>query len=400
MSAAARALEKLLRRAEKARLRGADERVSLPMTASSCPEYAELATLEEFETFHARIALAERDGAVQVERDRLHGDGTRVRRITVVDLPALAKHLGAVLLDARLAEAEQRLDPWRGRFAILDEALRTWAEGRMLRGAGPEAAADLAEAACAVAAAQGAARGERILRRESVRLYGDSKRLEKLTPWLEILVSGELAPTGLAKEDVWAALGLRREPQPLLLSGRGVVVLEGGAEFALPRPYLGVPLEAVRAIVANSAFVLTVENLASFHDAARVNSAGLVIYTGGMPSPAWRAAYARLLRGLPETVPIHHWGDVDEGGFRIAASLASTAAEAGRRLRPWLMSPRALPPFAPARQRPAAASLAKMMEWARRAGWDEVADELQRDPVRFEQESLEPTLPDGASSPI
>lgn len=397
MSAAERALEKLLRRAEKARLRGADEGVSLPMTAVSCPEYASLSTLAEFEAFHARIALAERDGAIRVERDRLRGDGSRITRITVADLPAFAAHLDVALLDARVAEAARTLDPWRGRFPILEEVLQIWREGRKLRGAGPEAAGDLAQAACAVAAAQeGAARSERILRRESVRLYGDSKRLEGLTPWLEILVSGELAPTGLAKEDVWAALGLRREPQPLLLSGRGSVVLDGDVELVLPRPYLGVPLDGVRAVVTDSAFVLTVENLASFHDAARANATGLVIYTGGMPSPPWRAAYARILRGLPKTVRIHHWGDVDEGGFRIAASLARTAAEAGRRLRPWLMSPGASASLAAA-LRPTATTLAKMVEWARRAGWDEVADELLRDPVRFEQELLEPLLPEGGS---
>lgn len=399
MSAAARTLEKLLRRAEKARLRGADERVSLPMTAASCPDYAALSTLAEFETFHARIALAERDGAIRAERDRLRGDGSRIMRIAVADVAALAAHLGVVPLDARVAEAERRLQPWRERFAVLEEVLQVWRADRTLRGAGPEAADDLAAAACAVAAAQDdAARGERILRRESVRLYGDSKRLEKLTPWLEILVSGELAPTGLGKEDVWAALGLRREPQPLLLSGRGTVVLDGEVRLTLPRPYLGVPLDGVRAIVADCAFVLTVENLASFHDTARANTAGLAIYTGGMPSPAWRAVYGRLLRELPDAVPIHHWGDIDEGGFRIASTLASAAAQAGRRLLPWRMSPDALPPpVAAAAARPSAATLAKMMSWARRAGWDEVADALLLEPVQLEQEALEPSLPAGIS---
>lgn len=399
MSAAARVLGRLLRRSEKARLRGAAEGVSLPMTAASCPEYAALRTLAEFEEFHAQIASAERDGAVRAERDRLHGDGTRIERITVLDRRALAAHLGAVPLDTRVEQAAQRLAPWRARFGVLDSVLDGWRRGRTLRGAGPEAADDLALAALAalaVAAAQDEpGRGERILRRESARLYGDSKRLETLTPWLELLLSGELAPTGLAREDIWAGLGLRREPQPLLLAGHAVVVLESGAELPLPRPYLGVPLEAVRTVVADCGFVLTVENLASFHDAARADGAGLLIYTGGMPSPAWRAAYLRILRGLPEGVPVYHWGDIDEGGFRIAASLASTVAEAQRRLRPWRMSPAMLPSLATVPEPPSAATLAKMVAWARCAGWDEVADELLRDPLRLEQESLEPILPEG-----
>lgn len=398
MSTAARALGRLLQRAEKARLRSAPEGVSLPMTAASCPEYAALRTLAEFEEFHAQVALAARDGAVRVERDRLHGDGTRIVRITVLDRRALAAHLGTVPLDVRIERAASRLAPWRARFAVLDQVLDAWRQGRTLRGAGPEAADDLALAARAVAAVQDEPwRGERVLRSESVRLCGDSKRLESLTSWLEILICGELMPTGLAREDVWAALGLRREPQPLLLSGHGVIVLEDGTELPLPQPYLGVPLEVMSTVVVDCDFVLTVENLASFHDAARADGAGLILYTGGMPSPAWRAAYLRILRGLPASVPIYHWGDVDEGGFRIAAALASTVAEVQRRLRPWQMSPTTLPPQATTPERPSAATLAKMVAWARRAGWDEVADELLHDPIRLEQESLEPILPEGRS---
>src|SRR5690606_39518586 len=49
--------------------------------------------------------------------------------------------------------------------------------------------------------------------------------------------------------------------------------------------------------------LLSIENLASFHEAAalRGDAPVLLLYTGGMPSPTWRAAYARLLAGLPAT---------------------------------------------------------------------------------------------------
>lgn len=399
MSPARRVLERLLRRAESARRRGADERVSQPM--ASVAEYtASLAALPELEAFHAEIALAERTGAIAVQRDAHRGDGTKLLRLTVADLPVLARHLGAALLDERVAEAERWLAPWRARFPVLDEAVAAWRQGRKLRGHGPEAAAELADAARAVAARADDAGHERILRRESARLFGDSKRLEKLTPWLELLVTGELAASGLAREDVWSSIGLRREPQPLLLAGRGTATL---ADTVLPlvRPYLGLPVESLQSVATTARCVLSIENLASFHDAAQAEGCAdaLLLYTGGMPSPAWRAAYVRVLRALPPAMAVFHWGDIDEGGFRIAAALAAAANEAGRMLLPWRMSPAALPPaVAQGAEAPDAALLAAMQRWAVRAGWPQVAEALARQPIRLEQERLDPAMPEPDST--
>jgi len=416
VSPARQVLERLLRRAESARLRGADERVSLPMAGSA--EYTSLRSLGELEAFHGEVALAEREGAVLVQREGRSGDGSRLLRLTVADLPALARHLGLQLLDDRAAAAARQLEAWTSRFPVVAEAIATWRAGRKVRGCGTEAAADLAQAAQAMAAREDDAGHERILRRESVRLFGDSKRLEKLTPWLEVLATGELAATGLSREQVWASIGLRREPQPMLLAGTGTVALsrtgppvqlvhagvrclhlpEDLADATLPlvRPYLGLPVESVRTVATSARCVLSIENLATFHDATQTDGAGdvLLLYTGGMPSPAWRAAYARILEGLPPAVAVYHWGDIDEGGFRIAAVLAAAAQSAGRRLRAWRMSPADVPQTA-ARHAvaPTTSSLAAMRRAAARAGWQDLAEELQRHPMQLEQESLDPSFP-------
>ena len=229
-----------------------------------------------------------------------------------------------------------------------------------------------------------------------MRLFGDSKQLEKLTPWLEILVTGELTATGLSREEVWSAIGLRREPQPMLLAGSGSVEL-AVATLPLVRPYLGLPVESVRAVATPARCLLSIENLSSFHDAASAAQAKsvLLIYTGGMPSPAWRAAYARILSHLPPMLPIHHWGDVDEGGFRIAAVLAATAQSVSRRLLPWMMSPAELPPDVVRQAKaPTPSSLSAMLRWAERCGWSDLAVQLRRQPMLLEQESLDPALPD------
>jgi hypothetical protein len=395
VSAARQVLDRLLRRAESARLRNADEHVSLSMaSASSAREYVALRSLDELERFHAEVAMAERAGAIVAKREGRSGDGSKLLRLSVADLPVLARHLGVPLLDEQVAEAMQKLDAWTLRFSVVADVIEAWRHGRKVRGCGAEAAADLALAAQAVAARADDAGHERILRRESVRLFGDSKQLEKLTPWLELLATGEIAATGLSKEEVWSAIGLRREPQPMLLAGSGSVEL-ADATLPLVHPYLGLPVESVQAVMTSARCLLSIENLASFHDAAQSSSAAsvLLLYTGGMPSPAWRAAYARILSGLPPALPVYHWGDIDEGGFRIAAVLAATARGAGHRLLPWMMSPADIPASAKKHARVPPTSSLAMVRWAARSGWDELAVQLQRQAVQLEQESLDPVLP-------
>lgn len=401
MSDARRVLERLLRKGERARLRGNALSASLPMTEASARDYVSLRTLAEREHFHAQIAIAERAGAIKVERDRHRGDGDRLLRLTVIDLDVLADQLGVPLLDARVREASGVLSSWLTDFPVLNEVLAAWRADRKVRGHGPEAALDLVDAALAVRARLADEAHERILRRESARLFAGraqaSKRLEQLTPWLDLLSSGQLVADGpLEKEYVWASLGLRREPQPLLVAGTGTLLLDGNVELQLATTFLGVPLDAVRGVRTDAACVLSVENLASFHDAARAADAErvLLVYTGGMPSPAWRRAYSRLLHSVSPHLPVWHWGDIDEGGFRIAAVLADTVTTSGHRLQPWQMSPADVLPI-PGHDAsvPAPDVLQAMCRWAERAGWAGVAEALRAQPVHVEQEALPARLP-------
>lgn len=85
--------------------------------------------------------------------------------------------------------------------------------------------------------------------------------------------------------------------------------------------------------------MLTIENLTPFHLAAQLEGVGRAIrdYTGGMPSPAWARTYRSILASLPVAVPTYHWGDVDVGGFRIAAQIRRHI-EFDRTYLPWLMN--------------------------------------------------------------
>lgn len=104
------------------------------------------------------------------------------------------------------------------------------------------------------------------------------------------------------------------------------------------------------------ALVLTIENQTTFHSEAkrRADDDVLLIYTAGMPWPAERAMYERLLAGTP----VMHWGDVDEGGFLIAANVAEAARPAGHVLQRYRMSPAEIPE---GRRRPVAGGQAERM---------------------------------------
>ena len=212
-----------------------------------------------------------------------------------------------------------------------------------------------------------------------------------------MLLTGDLAASGLDATQIWSALGLRKQPQPLLLAGRATLHLDDGATLALPRGYLGIAPESLHALTTHARHLLSVENLASFHDMATraVGAPILVVYTAGMPSPTWRAAYQRLLHGLPADATVLHWGDIDEGGLRIAAVLADAARAAGRVLHPWMMSPADLPPdIAAAAPRASPATSAAMQRWAERAGWPGIARALACQAITLEQERLAASVPD------
>ena len=398
MTGARTALERLLRLGERAWSRGDDPAsVGLPMTPAKCPEYCRLQSLDDFEAFEAGIALAVQHGAITAESERYGAREGRLKQIRLRDLARLGAHLDCVPLPLQHARAEAALAGWRDRFPVLDDVLAAWQQGKSVRGHDASEVDGLADAAKAVDALARDDSRERLLRRESWRLFNDSKRLESLMPWLDVLVTGETGPSGLEQEQILASIGLRRQPQPLLIAGEGTASV-GGVRLPLCRPYLGLPVEAFERLDTTAMHLLTIENLTSFHDAAhhRTDGSVLLLYTGGMPSPAWRRMFTRLLAGVPADVELHHWGDIDEGGFRIAAALAAVATASGRVLKPWRMSPDDLQPGM-CDTPPSPVALRRMQDWARRASWPDIAEALGRSPVRIEQEALDPILPGQAS---
>jgi hypothetical protein len=396
MSVARRALERLLERGETRVSRGQPETLAtLALTSASFPAYVALRTLDEQNDFDAMIVLAQRQGAISTTRTREGGEGGGFKQLRLANLCKLAEFLDLSPRQAQVDIAASALAAFLPRFPVLDAVIQAWRQGKSVRGKSSRQHDELLDALRLMDARRDDERHESILRRESVRLFGDSKRIEQLTPWLDVLTAGELAASGLHQDEIWSQLGLRREPQPLLLSGGGSARVSG-EDIPFCRPFIGLPIEAIESFHTLPVFVLTIENLTTFHDTAQrfPTNPGLIVYTGGMPSPTWRGVYIRLLLSLLPNVPIYHWGDIDEGGFRIAAKLVEEAARIDRVVQPWLMAQDNISSECRAHGSiPSADVLRAMMYWSARAGWDEISAALSLDPLRIEQEAIEPLLP-------
>jgi hypothetical protein len=225
------------------------------------------------------------------------------------------------------------------------------------------------------------------IREASAKLFKDSKRIERLAPAVDILLSGDIDAEVRPAEEVWKEIGLFREELPVRLAGN-VSVIRSRVTALIDEPYGAFAAESILGLKQDPRYILTIENQTTFHSEARrvCQENVLLLYTNGMPSPKWRAMYLRVLASIAPNVPVKHWGDVDEGGFRIAAILANDAKTLGRTLEPEKMNPFDVPEDA---QRPASDdTVNRMLKYAAQAGWLDLADAIQEKRITVEQEAL------------
>jgi hypothetical protein len=382
---ARKALERLLKSADKYEAGIALRRPVL--TSSSLSEYRGLRSLKAKEEFEAVMAYGQAEGAIEIQRPRLDPQGL-IERVELLDLTKLARLLGQVPHSARVKAARQALTMHFADYPVLLDVMSCWEKLKKVRGSEPEDAASWAMACdviahCRAQVALGVT--EAPVRDASARLFKDSKRIESLVSCLDVLLAANVEDDARPDAEVLQELGLYREQQPARFAGNVIVCRERGA-FPLDRPYCALPPSTVLGIESTPSRVLTIENQTTFHVWARqhCDTDMLCIYTAGMPSPAWRAMYVRLLAALPAGTPVLHWGDVDEGGFRIAAFLSQCAAEAGHALLPWKMRPTDVPESL--RRAASAHTVERMVKYADEAGWNNIAHELAAAKLVAEQE--------------
>jgi hypothetical protein len=334
---ARRALEKLLTRAENAIARGGcEKRISLRFTRESFPAYWGAETSSEKYACHAVLELAERDQAIRIEWDARAGQGGAVLGIILNDAAALARFLAVQPRWDAVSAADRVLREHVERYPVLSMVVDGWRRGVSVRGTSPVDVGDWLDAIRVVDYCRESGAVDVAVRRASAALTADSKRIESLVSIVDALVQSDVKAPARDMADVFNEIGLVKFPSMFLLSGPVSMTLAQGDIIEVPQPFLGLSPAAIAGFILLPAtrMVLSVENLTTFNEMSPESAQRgcILLYTGGMPSPAWTRVYRLLLSALPASVPIYHWGDVDAGGFRIAAHLAACVREFGKRL--------------------------------------------------------------------
>ncbi len=307
----------------------------------------------------------------------------------LVDQRVLADFLGRTPLADVLTSVAMQFALYLERFPVLNDVMQRWSQLRTVRTLTPASVQDWVDAVTVIDSASNVLADaiSAPIREASHRIFKNSKRIEKLVGPIDVLLCGSVEAAPREPTAVWEELGLFREEHPALLAGNVVVIRERASAF-LDAPYVGLPAATVRSLETVPRQVLTIENLTTFHSEAkrRCNEDLLLIYTAGMPSPAWRAMYVRPLQAVPKTTPVLHWGDVDEGGFRIAATLAREALAAGHTLQPWRMHPDDVP--VEVRRKATPYVLGRIRHFANAVGWATLDGAVGAAGFTVEQEGL------------
>lgn len=151
----------------------------------------------------------------------------------------------------------------------------------------------------------------------SVKLFSDSKRLEKIKTRVEGLLYkyGEYPDKNLILEEY----GLIKTPSYVMVKGNVILhfhdqelnvgMLRGDIAFSTES------LRDITEIQVNGSRVITIENLTSFHRFS-CSEDEVAIYLGGYHNRVKRAFLKSMYRDNP-SVEYRHFGDIDAGGFYI-----------------------------------------------------------------------------------
>lgn len=158
----------------------------------------------------------------------------------------------------------------------------------------------------------------------SIRLFHDSKRVEKLEP----KAKGLLYQYGdyLDKDSVFEECNVLKTPTYVCVKGKAILVLAGQmvdlskltGDIALSTE----SLKELKSITVTGTRVVTIENLTSFHNygGAESNVDDFVVYLGGFHNRAKRE-FLKKLYEWNEDKEYRHFGDIDAGGFYILEHL-------------------------------------------------------------------------------
>lgn len=309
-------------------------------------DYDRISTHATTQRFEAALRMAENTGGITLEYGRPPLEDHVIKRVRLADPEALYEHLDReprAVTAARCAGALRSIVAGRPHdiARIPDELEAGWARRKAPYRLEPddhELAAQFLRLVCGFLDGIHQDSDQRTFAR---RATGDSKALEYKGQSARVaqVLARHLDLESDNPAEVLEALGIRKFPAPVCVRGPvGLDAAHGEVDLSRLRPYAAMAPDQAPGIVAlrNPAYVLTVENFASFNRHVReVRDDGLILYTGGFPSRAVQTVIVRLDNQLDRSVPFLHWGDIDPWGLRIFRHIEGLLA---RGLRPHLMT--------------------------------------------------------------
>ena len=230
----------------------------------------------------------------------------------------------------------------------------------------------------------------------SIRLYGNSKKFEKIKGKVTRILRDFRKLDEIEEgEDILSICGIVDNPKHVYFSGNLKVEICGQTiDFSLMKPDIGLSSESIDIIDVkelNVDYVISIENLTSYHEFIRKTQGNfLAIYLGGYPGMA-EIKFIKKLKHIIEqnNVPLLHWSDIDYGGFSIFNYLTEST---GMQIIPLLMNIEVLKEYFGAVFQfdySYKAKLNKMLEEPKYSIFSEVIKYIIENSVRLEQECID-----------
>jgi hypothetical protein len=359
------------------------------LTKSNLLAYHECRSTEEKAAFESVMYAARAEGAITVTIGKKLAEEGFVSRVEVRDKALLASFIGVTQSEEHLFKAETIFAPHVDVFPVLVDVLNCWRQLGNVKAKSAENAQDWVDAIRVIDFAEKNLSGDIVMpvKEASGKLFNDTKRINKLTSLIDVLIAGDISTASRKPSEVLVGIGLMREEHPVRMAG--LVTIERDRVISiLDRPYSGFHAASVVRVAGHPLMVMTIENLTTFHSEARrrCNDNVLLIYTAGMPNPPWCEMYIRLLTSIDAVTPVYHWGDYDEGGFRIASVISQAALKAERVILPWKMHPDDVPEDH--RCKASEGTVNKMAYFAESSGWPFLKEPIVNAKYKAEQENL------------
>jgi Uncharacterized protein conserved in bacteria C-term(DUF2220) len=398
------ALEKLLSATENFMSKDAENSraVQVKFSTASFPEYFNFDRAKDKIEFREALEIAERYGAIELVFHKRSKE--YLIAIKLKDCNKLAGFIGVMPRWSNVSQARETLQPLLQKHRVLKDVLDVWEKGGLVRKAKPSAEAVLAfcDAARLIEYCNENNEKDMLIRKVSVRLFGDSKRIDGLSQFVDILANDSIAYSYTKRNDVFDAIGLVSMHSEMLIAASPSVDIEfifsGLKAVPAVQPYIGIDHTSLSGVKCETegAAVISVENKTSFHEAKIAIEKSTVkiiaVYSGGMPSPSWRRAYKMILKSLKNVSSVLHWGDTDLGGFRIAEVIKKDCDLSGYRLNLHMMGDK---PVMTGRGELNNSAVKYISEICTRNGWIEEMGVLEESRQSIEQEAQEFRMPTG-----